>query len=113
MFKNYRQAWLEMESDVRVQSVREDIEANQRELAMLESPYRNKMALAAKVITGLVIEHGEDITRSGITAKLRLGRVTTSWKKVAQEVGAPLEVIDQFTKVGAPSVSIKIQEFKL
>ena len=113
MFNDYRRAYIEMESDELVQCARDAIEESRSHLAILEAPYRDRLLQASKSITSFVIGEGKSITRDGVIATYNKGRTSTSWKSVAVAANAPQEVIDQFTKIGNPSVSVKMREVEL
>jgi len=112
MFKLYRQAYIEMESDEEVQQIRGFIADLQDSLEEIEAPYRDRIADAKDAITNLVLEEGQSIARHGVRATYKNGRRITSWKSVASELSPSQDLIDQFTTVGKPSVKVKLEEIK-
>jgi len=108
MFKQYREAYDEMQADTKVLDVRERIEELQDQLRELESPYRERMAAAEKAIVEAVLAQKQTTTLFNIKASYTTGKRSTSWKSVATEMKAPDDVIEKYTKIGDPFVKIEV-----
>ena len=115
MFKEYREAYDEMQADPRIirgQDIVSALElqlANQREqLSAMEAPYRARMDKAAKEITAAVMGQKQTVLLHGVEAKYSAGKKSTSWKSVAVELSATPELIKKFTTDPTPSVNIEV-----
>lgn len=73
-----------------------------------EAEYRAQMLDAQALIAEAVIARGQSCTEFGVEAKYSAGRRSTEWKAVAQRLGASQSLIDEYTKPGAPSVSVRV-----
>ncbi len=108
MFEGYRQAYDSMEADPAIKRARQAIEQYQASLEKLKAPYREKMAETEAEIVEVILVQRESLTLHGVYARYARGRVSRSWKSIATDMQAPQELIDEHTKVGKPSVSVKV-----
>ena len=106
-FQLYREAYDAMEADPKVLGLRQRIEKLQDALVATESPYRQKMDEAEWVIRESILAQGQSVTLHNVKAIYTKGRRSTSWKSVAEEMGAPEEIVVKFTKIGEPSVKVE------
>ncbi len=115
MFAEYRKAHDLMSADLIVQGWQRAVENAERNLAMLreglaqaEMPHRETMALWRERIIETVLAEGHDVILFGVEAKYSKGRRSTAWKSVAGELSPPVELIEKYTTVGEPSVTVQI-----
>ena len=113
MFKQYRQAYDEMETNEEIQATRNAIQLYQAKLTELEMPYRDRMKEAAAAITAAVLETGKTTTLFGVVARFFKGRTSVSWKAVANALNPPDELIERYTRTGQPRVQIAIEVRKV
>jgi hypothetical protein len=113
-FLEYRNAHDEMEKDEAVAAAWDRVVAIQKSEADARADhdaaclkYRERMNLAAEEIRGAVLEQAKSVTLHNVEAKYTKGRVSVSWKSVADEVGAPPEIIAKHSKEGDPTVAIR------
>jgi hypothetical protein len=109
-FEEYRKAHDELDADPVVAALWDGVVAAQKLHAEATAPYQDRMRVAEEVIRGMVLEEGHSVTLHGVEARYTKGRASTSWKSVAEAVGAPAEVIAKHTKEGDPSVSVRVVE---
>jgi len=114
-FERYRKAYDEMEKDPAVLAARKQAEvlrAKMMEVNELifdaEKPYWDRMAEAERKIKDIVLAKGESITDYNVQARYTKGYSIISWKKIAEIYNPPVKVIEQYTKVSEPSVSVFI-----
>ena len=108
MFEEYRKSYDEMESDPTVVELRQTLDQVQEALRTAEASYRERMAEAEEEIKRAVLEQQKSVTLFNVVASFSKGRKSTSWMKVAQELNPPESLVLQHTKIGQPSVSIKV-----
>lgn len=106
-FEEYRKAYDEMENDPKVQDLRAAMNNLSGDLHEAEIEYRLRMEAAEKKIKEAVLEQGNSVTLHDVEAKYTKGRRSTSWKNVAVACDPPQELIDEHTKTGNPSVSVR------
>lgn len=98
-FRKYRDVYLQMESDPRVQSLRDTIGKLQEKLEDAESVYKAQLSELEDGIKSLVLDAEESQEEHGVKATYT-ERKNTSWKSVALEFNPPDELVDKHTKVG-------------
>ena len=108
MFRDYRQAYDEMEANQEIQITRQVIISTKERLAELEKPYRDRIAQAQEEITKAVLQSKKTTTLFGVIAKFFKPRRSTAWKSVAQAMDPPQDLIDKFTKYGEPRVQVSV-----
>ncbi|MCJ7528834.1 MAG: hypothetical protein MUO37_12190 [Methyloceanibacter sp.] len=106
-FQEYRFAHDELEADREVAALWDAVVEAQRKHDLACIPYRERMSAAEAVIIGAVLEQGKSVTLHNIEARYMKGRSSTSWKSVAEEIGAPPEIVAKHTKEGEPSVMVR------
>ena len=106
-FQEYRNAFDEMERDLAVQGMRAHLQNAQEALKTAEESYRARMNDAEQKIKEAVLEQGDSVTLHNVFAKYTKGRTTTAWKNVADALNPPKELIEEHSKTGEPSVSVK------
>ena len=109
MFKDYKDAYDQMEANLDIKINRKAIAFYQERVAELEKPYRDRMATAATAITAAVLETKKTTTLFGVIAKFAKGRKSVSWKSVAQAFRVSDKFVLQYTNFGKPKVTIKIK----
>ena len=106
-FLEFRKAHDEMGADPNIAAMWDAVVAAQKAHADACAPYEQRMAEARDAIAAAVLEQGKSVTLHNVEARYTKGRSSTAWKSVAEEVGAPPEVVAKHTKEGSPSVSVK------
>lgn len=107
-FLAYRQAHDELDADPNVTTLSLELERARLAWEDARKPYLDRMREAEEVIRGAVLEQGKSVTLHNVEARYSKGRASTSWKSVADEVGAPPEIVAKHTKEGEPSVSVRL-----
>lgn len=109
-FRNYAEAYWLMQDDSLVRHLRSEAIRLTGLLKQAEKFYRIDMAEAGREIEAVVLELGQTVEIAGVTASYRKGVARLSWKAVAMTFEPSRELIDEHTKVGKPSVRIKMME---
>ena len=111
-FEEYRKAHDEMEADETLAKAVAGVVFAMDILAELENPYKEKLAAAEEGIKETVLDQQRTMVLNGIEATYSKPRKSTSWKGVAMTFDPPVELIEEHSKVGNPSVRIKVQEIQ-
>ena len=109
-FEEYRKAFDEMAEDVNIPALEREIIEAQAALAEATSPYLERIQQAEEGIRETVLDQQRTMVLNGIEATYSKPRKSTSWKGVAMTFDPPVELIEEHSKVGNPSVRIKVQE---
>lgn len=115
MFTEYRNVYNAMGNDKHIKNLHleiveaeRDLHELQAELAKAEAPYREALKEAEARITKIVLAEGHSVTLFGVEAKYAAGRRSTAWKSVAGELNPPTELVEKYTTVGDPSVTVRV-----
>ena len=109
-FEEYRKAHDEMKNDTELEILMITLESAQIQIADKQSPYLERMKTAEEGIKETVLDQQRTMVLNGIEATYSKPRKSTSWKVVAMTFDPPVELIEEHSKVGSPSVRIKVQE---
>lgn len=109
-FADYAVAYWAMQDDPLVRFIKLQVAELNNALEQAEYSYKLSMADFGKDIEAVVLELGQTVEVAGVTAKYTKGIARPSWKSVAMTFEPSRELIDEHTKVGKPSVRIKIAE---
>ena len=111
-FADYAEAYWAMQDDPLVRFIKLQVVRLNGALKRAEKFYRTDMAEAGREIEAVALELGQTVEVAGVTASYTKGVARPSWKAVAMTFEPGRELIDEHTKVGKPSVRIKMTEGK-
>ena len=111
-FEEYRKAYDEMQTDEELTKAGVEVELALLKLGDLETPYTERITAAEEGIKETVLDQQRTMVLHGIEATYSKPRKSTSWKGVAMTFDPPVELIEEHSKVGNPSVRIKVQEIQ-
>ena len=111
-FGEYRKAHDEMAEDVNIPALQKNLVEAQDALAAVTQPYFERIQHAEEGIKETVLDQQRTMVLNGIEATYSKPRKSTSWKGVAMTFDPPAELIEEHSKVGNPSVRIKVQEIQ-
>lgn len=109
-FFEYRLAHDEMAEDVNIPALEKKLSEAQEHLAAVTQPYLERIQQAEEGIKETVLDQQRTMVLHGIEATYSKPRKSTSWKGVAMTFDPPDELIEEHSKVGNPSVRIKVQD---
>jgi hypothetical protein len=109
-FKDYREAIDAMMADDDLRTLNKTLEVIMDGIEQAEAPYRDRLRKAEEGIHAVTLDQQRTIILHNIEAKYSKPRKSTSWKGVAMSFNPSDELIEEHSKVGSPSVSIKVHD---
>ena len=109
-FEEYRKAHDEMKDNIELEGLFQTLKITQDMITKVQAPYLGRIVIAEEGIKESVLDQQRTMVLHGIEATYMKPRKSTSWKGVAMTYDPPAELIEEHSKVGHPSVRIKVQE---
>ena len=109
-FEEYRKAHEEMEDDIELDGLLGTLKITQAQKAIIQEPYLDRISAAADGIKETVLDRQQTMVLHGVEAIFTKPRRSTSWKMIAMTFSPSDELIEEHSKIGHPSVRIKVQE---
>ena len=107
-FRNYAEAYWTMQDDILVRHLEKEMVRLSELLKRAKYYYDESMKTAGEEIEAVVLELGQTVEVAGVTASYTKAVARPSWKSVAMTFKPSRRLISEHTKVGKPSVRIKV-----
>lgn len=111
-FEEYRKAHDEMKNDGELEHQLQVLQTAQDIVTNIRAPYLLRLTAAEDGIKETVLDQQRTMVLHGVEASFTKPRRSTSWKGVAMSYSPSDELIEEHSKVGHPSVKIKVQEIQ-
>ena len=112
-FEEYRKAHDEMKHSIDLDILMAKLKSAQEQVDKIKEPYLDRIKAAADGIKETVLDRQQTMVLHGVEATYTKPRTSVSWKGVAMSFEPPNELIEEHSKVGHPSVKIKVQEIQM
>lgn len=109
-FEEYRKAHDEMADNIELEGLLQTLEITQNMIADIRAPYLGRIIAAEAGIKETVLDQQRTMVLHGVEAIFTKPRKSTSWKMIAMTFDPSDELIEEHSKVGHPSVRIKVQD---
>lgn len=108
-FEEYRKAHDEMKGDIELDMLLTTLKFAQEQVDKIKEPYLDRIKVAEEGIKETVLDQQRTMILHGVEAIFSKPRKSTSWKGIAMAFAPSDELIEEHSKVGHPSVKIKLQ----